>query len=198
MFNRSLIFKNAWIVKRKHNYTFSKSLKISWKYEKEKLKNFQFERVIKELSGSLSYHSNYIASKSYSISKEEAKQKLMIKVFNSLGKYDEKKSSLKSFYSTVLKRYSFDILRKEYSKEPEGFAEISSIKDDKDHISKFEIKESLKNCYKRLDKTSKIILEKMSIGMKAKEIAEDLGFSSNNVSNIIRRKIRPELVGELC
>lgn len=194
-YNKSLIFKNAWILKKKHDYSFSKSLKIAWKHEKTKIKNVKFNEIIKKLSSNINYYSFYISSKS-SIQKDEAKQRIMIKIFNSLDKFNEKKSSLKTFFNEVLKNFSFDLLRKEYSKKPETCIDKVNIGSKSNEYSRFELAERLRPYQERFDNASRKILNSLLKGDKQKDIAFDLGISHSNVSNIIRRKIRPELVKE--
>jgi RNA polymerase sigma factor (sigma-70 family) len=196
-YNKSIIFKNAWIIKKSYNISFSEALKRSWSQEKLKLKNINFEFVIKELDGDIKYITRWVRSK-INISRDEVRQRLMIKVNSCLSKYNPEKSTIRTFFNFVLKNYAKDIIKKEIKDikrraipvENEYFVDIKYQHEEP------EIKEFLKNFSSRFDGREKSIYEKLIIGMKIKDIAEDMKTSHNNISNIIRRKIRPELVRE--
>lgn len=193
MYNRSIIFKNAWKIKKRENFTLSKSLKISWKYEKEKIKNDNFDSVFKELSGIINYYSIYL-SKRMNIEKEDAHQKISLKVFKVLNNYNSSFSSIKTFFNRVIKNYSVDLLRSFYAKKYKQVnIDLFDIIDKKNYYSEIETFESLKQLSENFEGNSRVVFDKLIDGLKIKDIADELNFSSNNVSNIIRRKIRPKV-----
>ena len=89
-------------------------------------------------------------------------------------------------------------MKKEYSRVKEYCFSDYVIPNRKDCYSEIELKEYLKSFLNRFDDNSKNIYKKLLDGWSIKEIAKDVGFSPNNISNIIRRKIRPELAKNYC
>jgi len=168
---------------------------MSWKYQKEEARNFNFKKIIKELDQTINNFSFKI-SKKCNLPKEDIKQKILIKVFNSIDKFDKSKSAMNTFFYGIIRNYSLDILRSEMRRlKYECDVELICIKD---QHSESEIKEYLKDFIGRFDDRSNNIFEKLLNGYKIKDIAEDLNLSQSIIYNIITRKIRPELVKNFC
>jgi RNA polymerase sigma factor (sigma-70 family) len=200
VYNRKQIFKDAWHVKKRHNYSFKKSLKISWKYHKEKIINDNLKILIKVNEGNLNYYSSYLSRKT-NIDKEDAYQVLLIKLNDAIKFYNKEKSSLKTFSNIVLKNQVSTILKQEYKKSAirtNKEIDINLISNENNLYREFEEKHFINQISNNLDKVSKYVCQQIIIGKKNKEIADSLNYTTSNISNIIKRKIRPQLIKEFC
>jgi RNA polymerase sigma factor (sigma-70 family) len=162
-------------------------------------------QLLQKIDKSLDYLSDGVSRRT-KLEKEDIKQELLLKCLEVQDQYDKRRGKEVTFFIKVIKNQANLLIRKYYNKKNEvlralKITEIASYKNldwcntviysDIDFENRVITIQILNKVKDKLEGRSKLILEELMHNSKVKDISEKLGISHNNVSNIIRRKIRP-------
>ena len=165
--------------------------------------------LLQKLDKSLDYLSWNVSTKT-NLEKEDIRQELLLRCLEVQDQYDSSRGQETTFFITVMKNQAKAIIRENCKKKrllrvikieelnyyDAGLCTVqnwnnSIIYSDINFENRTITIQILEKVKEKLGGRPKLILEELMKNSRVKDISEKLGTSHNNVSNIIRRKIRP-------
>jgi len=173
-----------------------------------------FDDIINSIKKNVEYYSYYV-SRNSKIEYHDAKQEILLRLFISKDKYNEKLSCKKTYFITVAKKEAMHILKNsrnnknsfyndtisyneytfdENNNKREKLYFIKETREIYDYVNRVELSDIFDRIENLLDKNAKKIFELMrQNNFDLDDIAKFLNTTKQNICNIVRRKIRPIL-----
>lgn len=175
-----------------------------------------FNQAIQKLEKNIDYYSYWLSNNSpYEF--DDAKQELLIRIWKASSKYNSSISQVNTYFMNVIKNQAYRMLRNNKlqrnimqlkttsiyailpnSEDNNKIVQVIDLVADKrekyDSIKKIEMNSLFDNIEKKLNgDANKIFYIMRNESLDLQTISKKLKMSKQNICNIIRRKIRPEM-----